>query len=271
MKIKLLFALALTAILGIAISDQQAYTRTDGSPGGYTGSPNDARTCGTNGGCHGGGSTDQPNWITSNIPASGYAPGETYSITATVEAMGINKFGFELSEEDASGNPKGMLIATTATQLKQAGKSITHRTTSTSGTDSKSWTFDWVAPAQGSGEVNFYAAFNASNNAGNTQGDQIFHSTMTVQEGFPLSNGPELTTRPLRTWPNPAVDQLSVTLPDNMTNANLTMYDISGKPVLMQRAVTGTSQLSVSDLPTGAYLLMAESGEQRTVSRVLVR
>ena len=271
MKIKLLFALSVVAVAGIALSNQQAMTKNNGSPGGYTGSPNDSRTCGTNGGCHGGGSTDQPNWITTDMPASGYAPGETYNITATVMKTGVTKFGFELSEEDMSGNPKRELVATTATQLKQSGKSITHRTTSMAGQDTKAWTFEWIAPAQGSGEVNFYAAFNASNNANNAAGDEIFHSSLTVQEGWPVSTGDVVAERPMRAWPNPAVDALSVTLPNSVQDAALTLFDLTGKPVLRERAQVGTTQLAVEQLPAGAYLLVAEGSEYRSVSRVMVR
>ena len=47
-------------------------------------------------------------------------------------------------------------------------KAITHTSSGISTTgDSNSWSFDWTAPASGTGDVTFYGAFNAAN------GDEI--------------------------------------------------------------------------------------------------
>jgi hypothetical protein len=45
------------------------------------------------------------------------------------------------------------------------------------------WTFDWIAPQAGSGDVVFYAAFNASNNNNANTGDLIFNSNLSIFEG----------------------------------------------------------------------------------------
>lgn len=250
---------------------QQAMTRNNGSPGGYTGSPNDARTCGTNGGCHGGGTTFEAGWITTDIPQVGYSPGETYNITATADEGGTNKFGFELSEEDASGNAKGTLIATTATQLKQSGKSITHRNNSTSGSDTKSWTFQWEAPAAGAGEVNFYAAFIAANGNNQNSGDNCYSSSLTIQEGPPAFVGNAAPEQTVSVWPNPAADAAFIDIPGSWAAPVVTLYNLSGKAVKVQRALPGTWQLPLTELDAGVYLVRIQSADKLATARLVVR
>lgn len=176
----ILYSGTILSIIAVAVF---SLSNAGGPPAGHTGSPADGKTCGSNGGCHTGNAVlAETGWITSDVPSSGYVPGTTYSITATATQTGVAKFGFQLSPQDIAGTALGTLNATAATQLKGNGKYIEHVSTSTSGIDTKSWTFDWVAPASGTGDVIFYAAFNATNSNGNTSGDQIHTSTLTVQE-----------------------------------------------------------------------------------------
>ncbi|MBC7412670.1 MAG: T9SS type A sorting domain-containing protein, partial [Bacteroidia bacterium] len=44
----------------------------------------------------------------------------------------------------------------------------------------KSWSFDWTAPATNIGSVTFYGAFNGSNNNGSSTGDIIYTTTLVV-------------------------------------------------------------------------------------------
>ena len=111
--------LAAVAILATAYSgDNTDYP--GGAPAGYTGSPFDGKNCTT---CHGGNASNVTGWITSDVPASGYVPGNNYSITVTVTGNG--KKGFEVSPQDAAGNLVGTLIAGTGSELTGSGKYIT--------------------------------------------------------------------------------------------------------------------------------------------------
>jgi hypothetical protein len=155
-----------------------------GAPAGYTGSPGDNFT--TCADCHSGpAETFMAGWITSNIPASGYVPGTTYTVSATLTRPGHVVGGFQVSPQNNSGNLLGTLLITdpSHTKLVGSGKYVTHTSLGTqlSG-GTRTWSFDWVAPATGTGGVTFYGAFNATNNQNNQSGDTIFISTMTVQE-----------------------------------------------------------------------------------------
>jgi hypothetical protein len=185
----LLFSIciALSVVIIDLSSDNKVHGNSSGSPNGYTGSPLEfgGRTCGTNGGCHGGGSTFQPNMISTDIPSSGYIPGQTYQITATVVFAGRTKFGFQLSPQRANGNTAGTMIANSSVQLTGSQRYATHNSSSNTGSGSRSWTFNWTAPATGLGPVTFYAAFNAANNNNSTSGDIIFNSSLVVNEASP--------------------------------------------------------------------------------------
>ncbi len=185
---KAIYLLFTVAGLFFLLTSELMYS--SGSPGGKTGSPGDGGTTCTQ--CHSGTATAQAGWITSDIPADGYEPGQTYTITATGTHPGVGKFGFELTSEDAGASKVGTLVVTNATEtmLINSNNAITHKNAGTTPTgDSKSWSFDWTAPAAGTGEVTFYAAFNAANGNGNNQGDVIYTSTLPVAESSGVQTG----------------------------------------------------------------------------------
>lgn len=162
-----------------------------GSPGGKTGSPGDAGVTCTQ--CHTGTAQTATNWITTNIPASGYVPGQSYIITATGFHMGVVKIGFELTAENSANDKVGTfsVINANETQLVNNNNAVTHKVGGTTPIgNSKIWTMNWVAPAATTGAVTFYAAFNAANGNGNNQGDVIYKSSLTVQ---PAAAGVDVT------------------------------------------------------------------------------
>lgn len=159
------------------------YSYAGGSPGGKTGSPGDnGNTCTD---CHSGTAQTKTGWITTNIPADGYVAGETYVVTATGTHPGVVKFGFELTDENSAGDKLGGLTVTDVSRTKyiNSNNAITHTSAGNVPTgNTNSWSMDWTAPTDGDGEVTFYAAFNAANGNGNTSGDQIYKTSLTVAE-----------------------------------------------------------------------------------------
>jgi hypothetical protein len=155
----------------------------DGAPSGYA---NDAssnyRTCAQSG-CHTGMTpVIAPNaTITSNIPSTGYVPGQTYTFTAAVVSPKV-RFGFQASTQDSVGNYKGTIIVTNSSKTKITGtKYITH---TQSGNNQSSWSWNWVAPALGSGPVKVTGAILAANNNGGTSGDSTYKVSYTINECF---------------------------------------------------------------------------------------
>jgi hypothetical protein len=189
MKKKLLISFSiLTCYLIALLPQEQMHGNTSGGPAGYAGSPFDSngRTCGSGGGCHGGGTTDQPSIIATNIPACGYTPGQTYNITVTATSPNRTKFGFSLSAQKTSnGVTAGILIAGTGTQLNGSNRYITHTSAGTAATaaGTRVWNFQWTAPAAGTGSVSLYAAVNCTNSSNSSSGDIIFNTSIAIQEG----------------------------------------------------------------------------------------
>ncbi len=134
------------------VLSNRAISNPTGAPAGNTGSPSDGTTCAES--CHGGSAVTTAGMITSNIPVGGYVPGSTYTITLTSTGSG-NK-GFQVSPQNIAGTKLGNLIAGSGTQIVSL-KYLTHTTPKTTAT--AVWTFQWIAPAAGTGTVTFYGAF----------------------------------------------------------------------------------------------------------------
>jgi hypothetical protein len=154
-----------------------------GAPAGYTGSPGDGNDCTS---CHGGSSTPVTDWITSDIPAEGYTAGTTYNITVTV--TGTGKKGFEVSPQNLSGTQLGTLIAGTGSHLTGGTKYVTQNSASNS--NPATWTFEWTAPAAGTGDVTFYGAFAVSKSSTKT-------SSLTVAENAVIPLIVEVSADPM--------------------------------------------------------------------------
>jgi hypothetical protein len=185
-RIAIAIFLAVTVFIFVDAVNNFSLSSSSGAPAGRTGSPGDGNlTCAVSG-CHLPGPTPatMAGWITSNIPASGYVPGNTYTITATATRPNHVRFGFEVSPQSITGTLLGTLIITntTETQLVGANKYVTHKLAGTTGAGSKTWNFNWTAPVAGTGSVTFYGAFNVANNSGNSSGDTIYKSTLVISE-----------------------------------------------------------------------------------------
>lgn len=229
-----------------------------GAPAGVTGSPGDGSNCSS---CHAGAASNDIGLITSNIPVSGYTPGNTYTITATVNSVSINKFGFQISPQNSSGNLKGTMIATngTETQLINSGKYITHKSGGTAGSGARTWSFNWIAPAAGSGNVTFYGSFVFANSNGATSGDQVKLSNMSVTEN--LTTAIAEVTKTDDDWnvyPNPANDKLFIKSVNGDTKiTSISITDVTGKliKIINNYEVFQTEYLDITDLTKGVYVL----------------
>jgi hypothetical protein len=156
----LLFSSAMTVLTIIVISVFTSFSYTVGSPDKCTGSPGDRATCAQNE-CHEGSAAFKAGLITSDIPATGFIAGTTYTIKATVTgSANSKKFGFQISPQSPTGELLGKmtLISKAETALSGKGKYINQTDLGVDGNVSKSWTFKWTAPSSGE-KVTFYGCF----------------------------------------------------------------------------------------------------------------
>lgn len=119
--------------------------------------------------------------------AVSYIPGNIYTITLNLTDASA-KNGFQLTVRDNLNTTAGVLVATDGVNTqKQSSASKEYITHKTAGTPLSSWSFQWTAPAAGTGDVTFYIAANKSNAMNNTAGDVIYLHQFVLPEEF--SNG----------------------------------------------------------------------------------
>jgi hypothetical protein len=187
MKTSFIVVTCLTVAL-LSIGTANLHSRSNGAPAGYANDPSGGSATCTS--CHSGTASTPSSSvvsISSNIPANGYVPGATYTVTATVNYPSFSRFGFELSPQFSTGAYAGTMINTSAETQIVSTKYITHTSSGISGTGTKSWSFNWIAPAQGSGTISFYASFLASNSSNSTSGDITYRSAKSYMEAQPCT------------------------------------------------------------------------------------
>lgn len=268
------FTLALSFLLAVGMiydyNTRSVYSSSGGAPTGYTGDPavNSGQTCGM-GGCHTAGAAtptgSEDSQITSNIPAGGYVPGETYDITVSV-AGGGSKFGFSLS---VGGNLGSLISPNGTTNL--SGNYITHASSSNTGSGGRTWEFQWTAPQPGSGDVTFYASTLYANGSGSS-GDVTIPTSTTVSEASGVGIT-EAELEALTVYPNPVIDEINVAAKDVDEEIMFTMYGVDGRLILEETHEPGEITIDVADksLSTGVYFLRMESGGNSTIKKLLVQ
>jgi hypothetical protein len=268
-KTVILLGILTVSMLAMQIG-MDAFSNTGGSSAGKTGSPGDGANCTQ---CHSGSPQQQPGLITTNIPGGGYTPGFIYQITATIVDSTSTKFGFQVSPQNVQGTRLGTLIATntTETQTQQTGKYITHKTAGTPGVGMRTWTFDWQAPAPGTGNVTFYGAFNVANSNNLSSGDRILLSTTQVSEDL-SSIGDQVESFPaVKLFPNPASEFLLLDLGKQVNESvEIRIVDLRGRVVkeeILEPENGQSLRIEVSALATGVYFISIENKGNTTTRR----
>ena len=163
----------------------------------HTGAPNE-NNCTS---CHVGSPLNTaPGTLTiSGLPAN-YLPNQQIPITVTLNHPDAIIFGFQLTGIDSEGRGVGTyqlpMQSPPQTQTVNAlagGFIRTYVEQTVDGTiptqfGTKSWTFNWTAPATRVGKVSFYAAGNAANSNGNTDGDFIYTAAKGTFAGTAISS-----------------------------------------------------------------------------------
>ena len=261
---------ALIAVLAVNSSPSTSANGT-GAPTARTGSPGDGANCTA---CHtGSAASTVAGVITSDIPASGYVPGATYTITATIASTGINKFGFQISAQTPTGVKRGTMVITDAsrTQLITSGKYITHKAAGTAGVGSNTWSFSWIAPVAGTGSFTFYGAFVLANGNNANSGDQVRLATLPVTEAVATGITDEvLAADAVSVYPNPATDFVSINVL-NAAKADVTITDISGRIVktIRDHDLGQNQPVVISELPEGIYMLRIATENGQVIKKII--
>ena len=264
MKKSILF-ITISIIVMITSYPELTTGNVTGSPGGRSNSPIDASNCTA---CHNGNINIGPGnlSITSNVPQNGYIPGETYTITASITENNSNRFGFEMTSESNNGgiNTKvGQWVITDAASTKKVNSdnAVTHKFNGTSGSGSKSWSIDWIAPgfAMSTGSVTFYTTAMAANGNGNNAGDNVYTAEYSIQEQSTSSLNNKLKESDLYYHDD------MITILSDLIFRNIYIYNLNGR--LVKIINSNTNQFNTSDLKRGVYFLKLTDENQLGYSR----
>jgi hypothetical protein len=114
-----------------------------------------------------------------------YVPGQTYQVSVTVQQQGIGLFGFGIEALQASGANAGTWTAASDSHILNATVSgnsratVAHIDNTGFNSNTRTWSFSWTAPVNEI-PVTMYAAGNAANGAGNTGGDYIYTTSLSL-------------------------------------------------------------------------------------------
>jgi len=276
MKKNLVIGISTCVAVVLTLSTLSVTSNPNGAPAGVANDPSSGSATCTS--CHGGTATNATAAqasITSTIPSAGYTPGTTYTITGTVNYTGRSTFGFEVSPQNSAGTKLGTLINTgSQTKLVGSNKYVTHTQAGNTGSNTKSWTFNWTAPVAGTGAVTFYGAFMAANGNGLTSGDIVYKTSYTVAEAVASGvNEVEANTSALTVINLKNALQISYNAQSAAT-ANVELYNLNGTLVSaasfeQQNAGAVNLNFDVKDgLNTGIYIVKVQQGTQALTKKV---
>ena len=274
-----LFSLSCFLIFTSSVEDNNGKAGRTGSPG--------EQTCVN--GCHSSfGLSSGPGSavLTSNIPNFEYTPGQTYTMTLTVTQSGFSLFGLGVEALTTANANAGTLTQGTGTTIKTATvsgvsrRSITHSFAGGSGTSGlHAFTFTWLAPTAGTGNITFYFSGVAANANNSNQGDYVYnHSQVFTEYVAPAAVAEtKAIISSLIIFSNPVSGNLSFSYSlDKNENVFCNLYSLNGaiaKQIFTEQQAEGihTSSTDISDLSKGIYLLELKTAKQTSTRKIVVQ
>jgi hypothetical protein len=250
----------------------------------HSGSPADGLTCAS---CHSGGIIT-PSISITFVPSIGsdntYIPGTTYTIYVT--GQGYNLFGFDL-EILNSTSPVASNVSDFGTI-----KSISSNETINSfnlgirtysdimhtAPNANPFKLEWTAPNGGTGYL--YCALLGINNSGNSSGDKVALTTMTLNPSISteieeLKN--HINEEVLSVYPNPCSEVMNITYKVEGTKlVNVELFNFSGKKLLdiyhgeNVGCKKNIQYLIPTSLPKGTYLIKLSIDKQQLMTRKVI-
>jgi len=222
---------------------------------GNSGSPGDGGGENTCSKCHSGGNFGATVAIQTEVPTGGYALNTSYGIQVDINGSSGSKHGFQITAERISDNSKVGTFADDGVdnRIVSGGTHVTHTSTGNSKT---TWNFNWTSPTSDVGAVKFYVAANAANGDGNTTGDQIVTASTGNFNVLGLAKDYQLD---FAMFPNPSVDYLTVQLPSGSLEAEVAVFDITGRLIKNATITSNSNKIDVQNLSTGIYVLKINS------------
>ncbi len=261
-KIKVLFFAGLTLVGVLSLGSLNS--EPTGSPSAASGGTAESGATCAQSGCHGGTATTVTDRMTTNVPTEGYTPGTTYNVTVSLSGNG--RKGFMFSAQNAGGTFKGTPISGSGSKVVFTNY-ITHSAAINS--TAATWTFQWIAPATGTGDVNLYGAF-AVTKANTTK------QVITIKEKVNTGMNEIAKEIALSSYINN--NEKSLTVAFNLkqqAHVKLTLVNHNGQiceEIHSGELTSGAQQYTAStqNLTAGVYFIQAQVGTHTYFQKVLI-
>ncbi len=274
-KVHLLtFSCAMLLIAALTLISTQSSTHPNAPDWGYTGAPSE-NTCGKST-CHNNTPNTGNGSVSITFNSQFYIPGNTYLVTVSTDEAGMGRFGFETNCLDASNVKQGTaaLINTTNTSLNTTTLNrwyVGHKSAGTT----KTWTYNWTAPATNAGDLTFYVASLCANNNNNSTGDHCYTTTAVFQPQLSAVNSVANARNNFELIQNPVSDKITVNYNNSHNGSTIIrLLDMSGREVsvLLNEEQNPGAHASTFLISTnsGLYLLDYSNGNNHEVKKVIV-
>jgi hypothetical protein len=286
MKKRILLFTALSGLLYVTLSSNLTGPAASGNNNNRTGAKNSPTTCGTVGtGCHGG--TGSATTVTITVDSNGnavthYVAGKTYTINiAGTNSSNNPKFGFEFAS--VSGTGSSQVQAGTASGFPAnvgsdllTGLNFVEHHTDLAATSPGVYnvSFQWTAPAAGTGTVTLYCTLNAVTGITTSPEAQDISNNISIML-TEVAAGTAVNTIPsnvgITAYPNPVSAQLNLKMDNaNVGTYTMNVFDLGGKRIMSENVeVSSTSfvkAINTSNWVPGFYSIqLMKDGTQRTI------
>jgi hypothetical protein len=213
-----------------------------------------------------------------------YNPGQIYTIDVIVERNGLSEFGFGFEALQTNGSNAGSLTVTNTAEMHvltgtiggNVRNTMTHKTNAGLAANTKTFSFEWSAPAAGTGNVGLYASGNAVNQSGNTSGDFVYTTSLMLTEATP-SGGFAFNSANanLSVFPNPVATEINVSFNAGKNASYLIqLLELKSGAIIHEEklnAHVGNNRMRIANnsWTPGVYLLSLSNGE-RTIHKKIV-
>ena len=280
--------LIITTLIGVLFVSSAFIIRYSTGIAGETGSPGESN-CNS---CHNAGTPTGTTSISStpSFSANQYVPGQTYTISITCSHSTLSHFGFGcevLNGTTSAATNAGAITAVSGSSkvLTSGGrKNATHISTATgTGTPfSKTFDFQWVAPASGTAAI-YVAGLAVNNNGNDGSGDAMKAASLilTAATSGTTSTGiqsVDALSSSLTVFPNPSSDEINIQyaiINESVVSASL--YNLQGKEIATlfnSKESFGIHTKNVSypdNIASGIYMLKLSINGKQTDQKMIIK
>lgn len=249
---------------------------TSAPPASKTGAPNGSGGFeGTCTDCHTGSVSPGNHTVSFSGANNQYDPGQTY--TMTLDIGGNNaKNGFQivaLRDSDNTGVGSWNATGGDESTMSNAGLVREYIGHSAAGTSQTNWSFEWVAPAQGEGDITFYVIVNETDNNTNTSNDVVTSSSFSISQSTASINEEKFQDVSMNFIP--FGNEIIITgFKDDFGKATLELIDLSGKTIERKKInnIADSYNWKLSKTHEGGiYLISVRNNEEKVVKKLFIQ